>query len=186
MLQHVLGKVDERELRGVRFQREHAVSDEAPAAHKAVQSSYQIILFVPHFDALRVPHFVQLEPCLYELWTEPCEVFFKASVGQCAAVDDAVEILVDGAGVSLPFQQRFHGMGYLDLIGEYDEPFMREPPDDRLLPEGEIGEYSHRIGLDESLCGEVTPDGVEAVFLAVSRVWEFGCVTQFEDHIRSL
>ena len=186
MLLHVLGEVYERELRGVRFQREHAVSDEASAAHETVQSAYQIVLFIPHFDALCVAHFVQLEPCLDEFRTEPCEVFLKASVGQCAAVDNAVEILVDGAGVSLPFQQRFHGMRYLDLIGEYDEPFMREPPDDRLLPEGEIGEYAHRIRLDEPLGREVSSDGVKAVFPAVSRVWEFGCITQFEYHILCL
>ena len=71
----------------------------------------------------------------------------------------------------------------MDFVREDDVSSLRSPPHQRLLSEGEIGEYTHGVGLDESLGREVASDGVKAVFLAVSWVRELGCVTQFEDHI---
>ena len=73
-------------------------------------------------------------------------------------------------------------MRYVYLISKYTETFLWSPPDYRFLSECEIGEYPERIGLCQPFRTQVSSNGLEAVQIAVSRVWKFIGMVKVEYH----
>lgn len=71
----------------------------------------------------------------------------------------------------------------MDFVGMYDESFLRGPPYNRFMAEGEIGEYAHGIGLGQPFGRNFPSYGVEAGGVAIAWVREFGGMVKLEYHM---
>ena len=172
---HVPGKVDHGKFRCARHEREHAVSDECPAAYESIKSSDQLVSF-PYLDALGVAVFIKQHPCVQKIRAQPCIVFLDPVVRTCASGQHISERFIDCAAVSALVDHIPHRMGDMYLICMDDESFLRRPPYYRLLPESKVGEYAHRVALGKPFWRNFPSDGIKTVRIAVAWVGECICM----------
>ena len=128
MLAHETGKMDERQFAAAGNQGEHALTEKRGTDADAIKSTYQL-LALPHLhtggEALLVKSGVGVDYVL----PQPCPFHVEAAVGLTAVVYHPLEILVDAEPIKVLAQERAHGMGDVNLVGENDEALHRTIPD---------------------------------------------------------
>ena len=105
--------------------------------------------------------------------SQPRSVFGVAVLGCSTAMDNPLEILVDGNGI-LPFvDELLHGMADVDFVGKDDKALQGTIPQ-RLVAmvEGIPWEEPVAVSQQQTVHRQVATDSYQPIVLAMMRVWK--------------
>lgn len=170
------GQMDEGKFRGTGNQREHTLSEEAPAKVDTIEAAYQAVaffLFLPHLDTRRKALTMEFGIGLDNVGPEPGAILRIAVLGSGTTLDDTIEILIDGDGIAILLDELLHGVADMDLLGENHETLQGTIPIGFIaVAEREPREETIGIGQQQTVDGEVATHSRQTIVLTIVRIRE--------------
>ncbi len=161
--------MEQRELRGVRAQVEHALARERAARVHAVEPADQL-LALPRLHAVRAPQTVELAVAAHHPGLDPRPLLVRA--GDCGArAYDALEGSVDGEGEARAPPLAREASRDVKLVEEEEPSLGRAEPEKRVALDGPR-EDAARVRLFEQLRLGPSADGNDPLGRRLARVWE--------------
>lgn len=172
------GKIDEGEFGGAGNEREHALAEETSSEGDAIETANEpsvrcTVRWLPNFNAGSKALSVEFGIGTDDVRSQPGSVFGVAVLGCSTAMDNPLEILVDGNGI-LPFvDELLHGMADVDFVGKDDKTLQGTIPQ-RLVAmvEGIPWEEPVAVSQQQTVHRQVATDSYQPIVLALMRVWK--------------
>ena len=170
---HVSGQHNHGQLRCAGREREHAFTDEKTADGHAVESAHEFVPCIPHLDTGRIALLMEPGVGPDDVGAQPGTLLLIAPLCMSAALDHAVEGLVDGELVLLLADERPHGVRHMNLGGEDDKsPHGAAPQRLVVVAKREPGKDAVAVGQQQPLAVDGAAIGEKSVGLAQAWVGE--------------
>ena len=170
------GQMDKGQFRGAGNQRKHAFTKETSTQVDTIKATYEaiaILMFLPHFNTRRKPLPMEFGIGPDDVRTEPGAILDVAVLGSGASVDNALEILVEGANITILVNELLHRMADMNLLRKDNETLQGTIPIRLIaMTEREPGEETIRISQQQTIDGEVATHSYQSVVLAQMRIRE--------------
>lgn len=172
------GKIDEGEFGGAGNEREHALAEETSTEGDAIETANEpsfrcTVRWLPNFNAGSKALSVEFGIGTDDVRSQPRSVFGVAVLGCSTAMDNPLEILVDGNGILPFFDELLHGMADVDFVGKDDKTLQGTIPQ-RLVAilEGIPWEEPVAVSQQQTVHRQVATDSYQPIVLALMRVWK--------------
>ena len=170
------GKIDEGEFGGAGNEREHALAEETSTEGDAIETANEpsfrcAVRWLPNFNAGSKALSVEFGIGTDDVRSQPGSVFGVAVLGCSTAMDNPLEILVDGNGILSFVDELLHGMADVDFVGKDDKTLQGTIPQ-RLVAmvEGIPWEEPIAVSQQQTVHRQVATDSYQPIVLALMRV----------------
>ena len=172
------GKIDEGEFGGAGNEREHALAKETSTEGDAIETANEpfircTVRRLPYLDTGSKTLSVEFGIGSDDVRSQPRSIFGVAVLGCSTAMDNPLEILVDGNGILSFVDELLHGMADVDFVGKDDKTLQGTIPQ-RLVAmvEGIPWEEPVAVSQQQTVHREVATDSYQPIVLALMRVWK--------------
>ena len=172
------GKIDEGEFGGAGNEREHALAEETSTEGDAIETANEpsfrcTVRWLPNFNAGSKALSVEFGIGTDDVRSQPRSVFGVAVLGCSTAMDNPLEILVDGNGILSFVDELLHGMADVDFVGKDDKTLQGTIPQ-RLVAmvEGIPWKEPIAVSQQQTVHRQVATDSYQPIVLALMRVWK--------------
>lgn len=172
------GKIDEGEFGGAGNEREHALAEETSTEGDAIETANEpsfrcAVRWLPNFNAGSKALSVEFGIGTDDVRSQPRSVFGVAVLGCSTAMDNPLEILVDGNGILSFVDELLHGMADVDFVGKDDKTLQGTIPQ-RLVAmvEGIPWKEPVAVSQQQTVHRQVATGSYQPIVLALMRVWK--------------